>query len=54
MWPPAHAFGELALMLGVGATGAGIVRIVWVEGRIALIVGVMLLLCSVLLGGFFS
>jgi hypothetical protein len=40
MWPPAHAFGELALILGMGAPSAGIVRIVWVEGRIALIVGV--------------
>jgi len=48
MWSPAHVFLELAMVVGIGATGAGLIRFRWREGRIALVVGVSLLIVSVL------
>ena len=46
MWSPAHAFLEHALVVGLGATGAGVITLRCIEGRIALVVGVTLLLLS--------
>jgi hypothetical protein len=51
MGSPAHAFLELSLLVGIGATGAGLIKVRFIEGRIALAVGVALLFCSTLLGG---
>jgi hypothetical protein len=52
MWPPAHALAELAGVVGLGAVGAGMLKVSCVEGRIALVVGVSLLACCAMLGGF--
>jgi hypothetical protein len=52
MWPPAHAIAELSMVLGFGATGAGLIQLRYIEGRITLAVGVSLLLCCAAAGGF--
>ena len=52
MWPPAHAIAELSMVLGIGATGAGLIQLRYIEGRITLAAGVSLLLCCAAAGGF--
>lgn len=50
MGSPAHALLERSLLVGIGATGPGLIKVRIVEGRIALTVRVALLFCSTLLG----
>ncbi len=47
MWSPAHAFVELAMVVGLGATGAGLIHFRCREGRIVLAVGVSLLILGI-------
>ena len=52
MWSPAHVIAEISIVLGLGATGAGIIQLRHTEGRITLAVGISLLLCCAAAGGF--
>ena len=52
MWTPHHALVELSLVFGLGATGAGLIQLRYVEGRITLGAGVALLLYCTAAGAF--